>query len=316
MRRVIVALAVFIFLNISSLYALDCGFVNEYGTTIKKAFAGKTIYFKSTYANNKLKKLSWSLLGTLPSTNIKNNKTILNYSGYFLDNGTSEYISRMIPIVIPENEFIEGTATFRYTLTGNKTCSANLPISQKSKPGTSISAGLKIFVTSEGHVGDFANDPYLAGTTAIAKADAFCNQDPYKPSDANYKALLVDGVNGDAVALIDWVLKPNTTYYRTFDDIVIGTTTASAILPAAYSDLTNSINDDLGFNGQYSFYEVWTGLDNASDFASSSLNCSKWSTSQNTSGSCGSSDQKDWRAFVEAFCSCISKLKLMCVEQP
>ncbi len=84
--------------------------------------------------------------------------------------------------------------------------------SSEKEPG--VSQGLKIFVTARVHGGDFANDPFLAGASAVAKADAFCNSDPAKPSAATYKALLVDGVNRDAKTLVNWVLQPNTAYYR------------------------------------------------------------------------------------------------------
>ncbi len=73
---------------------------------------------------------------------------------------------------------------------------------------------LRIFVTSTQHVGDFKNDPLLPGSTATQKADTLCNSDAAKPTSNIYKALIVDGVNRDAVTKIDWVLQPNTTYYR------------------------------------------------------------------------------------------------------
>ena len=82
-------------------------------------------------------------------------------------------------------------------------------------PGQStvLSSGLKIFVTSETHAGDFASDPTLAGSDAIEKADDFCNQSLTKPNNSTYKALIVDGVNRDAISLTNWVLQPSTTYF-------------------------------------------------------------------------------------------------------
>ena len=43
--------------------------------------------------------------------------------------------------------------------------------SSNPAPTSALSSGLKIFVTANGHVGDFANDPLLAGNNAIEKAD-------------------------------------------------------------------------------------------------------------------------------------------------
>jgi hypothetical protein len=71
--------------------------------------------------------------------------------------------------------------------------------SEKKEP--SVSTGLKIFATDEKHVSDFANDPTLAGSNAIEKADNFCNTSLGKPSNATYKALIVDGSLRDAVTL-------------------------------------------------------------------------------------------------------------------
>src|SRR5947208_3425147 len=85
------------------------------------------------------------------------------------------------------------------------------------QPTPHVSSGLKIFLTSRKHVADFKNDPNLSGDSAIHKTDDFCNTDPSRPDAHVYKALLVDGVNRDAKALTDWVLKPSTTYYRPHD---------------------------------------------------------------------------------------------------
>lgn len=132
-----------------------------------------------------------------------------------------------------------------------------------------VSQGLKIFVTARAHGGDFLDDPFLAGANAIAKADVFCNTDSAKPSAATYKALLVDGVNRNAKTLLDWVLKPNTAYYQTHGDVLIGTTTPAAIFGAAYQPLVNPIMPLVNL-------EVWTGIASASDFSSGN-DCNHWS---------------------------------------
>jgi len=146
-----------------------------------------------------------------------------------------------------------------------------------------LSTGLKIFVTSNGHVGDFANDPLLSGSNAIEKADTFCNNDPNKPNDSYYKALIVDGINRDAVSLTDWVLEPNTTYYRPYNNIVIGETIGTAIFPVLYQQLTNSIADQRPEIGGFELTnETYTGISDPSNFSTNGTNtCNGWSSATN-----------------------------------
>ena len=185
-----------------------------------------------------------------------------------------------------------------------------------------VSNGAKIFVTSRKHVADFKNDPLLQGTTAVAKADYFCNSDPFKPNDGNYKALIVDSVNRSPINNVDWVLKPNTAYYRPYNDMEIGVTTNTAIFPTLYADLTNSIVDIDLFaisdpatvpNG------VWTGIEDASTFAPGGGNCADWSVTANSAGYgvIGTMNAKTVYAFSNiGGVGCNYKLSLYCVEQP
>ena len=137
-----------------------------------------------------------------------------------------------------------------------------------------VSSGLKIFVTTEVHSGDFANDPTLTGSNAIQKADYFCNKSKAKPSTDSYKALLVDGTNRDAKLNIDWVLKPSNSYYQSFDNLLIDTTTASAIMPAFFRPMSNPIQPICRTcNPVY----AWSGMGNASDFSTSTtMTCNGW----------------------------------------
>jgi hypothetical protein len=324
MKQIIVfiALIVLLFFPLSNLHAMECQILNEEGYAFNSAKAGDTVYFKSTYAYKKSKKLSWSLAVSLPSIDMRNNKTSAKYNGYFSHEGSLANKSRLIPVLIPEDQFINGVATFKYSLTGNGKCSVNLNIVQDPAPDTT--GRLKIFVTSQAHIGDFANDPYLTGATGIARADDFCNKDSNKPSDAYYKALLVDGINRDAVKMIDWVLHPNTTYYRSDNITEIGTTTANAIFPSAYADLTNSIQDRTNYDeNSHDLYLVWTGLANSTDFTAGSssqwsFKCNNWSYEGNLyCGTLGCSYQKDALAFSSGGCyGCSMKVRLYCVEQP
>jgi hypothetical protein len=175
-----------------------------------------------------------------------------------------------------------------------------------------VSTGLKIFVTKASHTGDFQNDASLQGANAIAKADYFCSIDRSKPSKAIYKALIVDGVNRDGAASIDWVLKPNTTYYRPMNNVKIGTTTDTAVFAFP---LTNSVsdptNDDLA--------SAWSGASDVTTFASDpARDCSNWS-SMGSIGTTGFIDNKDQWAFTQpptVTSGCGSTFHLYCVEQP
>lgn len=185
---------------------------------------------------------------------------------------------------------------------------------------SSVSTGLKIFITASKHVGDFQNDPLLQGANAISKADCFCNIDANKPNNSVYKALIVDGVNRDAVNNIDWVFQPDTTYYRPNDNIQIGTTVSNSLLPVLYADLTNSIADrqpessDPYVGANY----AWTGIGNASNYSKGS-DCQGWSIGDNSSsGSLGTSYRKDALSVTSSGSTwgCLQRLSLYCVEQP
>lgn len=175
--------------------------------------------------------------------------------------------------------------------------------------------GLKIFVTSAEHHGDFANDPTLSGLTAIEKADDFCMRDANLPADGSiYKALLVDGVYRDAVALIDWVLQPNTTYYRS-SGIEIDTTSDDSIFLAFWRDMKNSIGED----DPSAFQNAWTGIATASDFSTDpGFNCSGWSSSGMDEGGFGTWIAKDRAAFdwYGSRSVCWIDNRIYCVEQP
>ena len=180
------------------------------------------------------------------------------------------------------------------------------------QPTPQVSSGLKVFLTSRKHVADFKNDPFLNGDSAIHKADDFCNTDPNRPDAHVYKALLVDGVNRDAKAPTDWVLQPSTTYYRSHDDIVIGTTTIAAIFGAAYAPLTNPI-----VSSAETGTEVWTGIANPADFTAGE-SCNGWSDLTNSwSGRLARPTATDGLAFGAGLVGCaVFQFWIYCVEQP
>ena len=179
-----------------------------------------------------------------------------------------------------------------------------------------LSTGLKIFITAEGHVGDFANDPLLSGSNAIEKADTFCNNDSNKPNNSNYKALLVDGINRDALSLTDWVLVPNTTYYRPYNNIVIGETIGTAIFPVSYQELTNSISvqrPDIG--GLILTNKTYTGISNTSNYSTDGVTCNGWSSTMGLANSGRIYEKNAYSIFANELITCDFIAPLYCVEQ-
>ena len=175
------------------------------------------------------------------------------------------------------------------------------------------SSGRKIFVTKRVHNGNFLSDPTLTGGTAIAKADDFCQTDPNRPSNATYKALLVDGNYRDAKIPVDWVLKPNTTYYLPFQNEQIGVTTSAAVFATASTFLDHSIDNSLS----YSDSNIWTGLADASTFGASGNNCQGWTSSldpyYSTIGLAYATDASAF--YTNGGHACSFAYRLYCVEQ-
>lgn len=205
----------------------------------------------------------------------------------------------------------------RHVLCRLLVASATALVASCGSSSSPVSKGLKIFVSTRAHGADFANDPFLAGANAIAKADSLCNTDPAKPGAATYKALLVDGVNRDAKTPVDWVLKPSTAYYRAHGDVLIGTTTAAAIFGAAYQPLVNPVSTAVtDADGGLQAVEVWTGIGSASDFSSGD-DCNDWSNLTNTYNAIvGLATATDGLAFAAGGVGCFYfQFPIYCVEQ-
>ncbi len=184
-----------------------------------------------------------------------------------------------------------------------------------SSGGNNISDGLIIFVTEREHHADFENDPTLTGSNAIEKADYFCNEDPGKPNDSSYKALLVDGVFREAVSETDWVLEPDTTYYRSYNNVEIGTTNSNSIFTSHWEDLTNSVAERCQACSEPP--SAWTGLD-SSDFSTNVDTCDGWSRDTGAAGAVGYPNRVDGNAFGSrpgGYHGCGNKNRLYCVEQ-
>jgi hypothetical protein len=221
----------------------------------------------------------------------------------------------------PGYSFFSYGVTMKFILSIIMTAFLTACSSSDDSPAQVTTSGLKIFATSEIHVGDFANDPTLSGANAIEKADFFCNQDSGKPDDKIYKALLIDGINRDAKSLTDWVLLPNTTYYRAFDNIEIGATISTAIFPVLFQDLTNSVDVRRAPlpTGVEHPDNVWSGITDLTDYTNDgSRDCNGWTTSNNVfQGIYGYSYEKTSVAISTQTASvyCGAKLRLYCVEQ-
>jgi hypothetical protein len=138
-----------------------------------------------------------------------------------------------------------------------------------------VSSGPKIFATSATHSADFLHDTSLTGSTAMEKADNYCQTDANRPDSGTYKAILVDGIVRDAVTPLDWVLKPNTTYYQANNNVVIGTTTSVALFG---QNVTNDIHDSFGVSGgnNSNTSTVWTGFGDGLSFTTGPLTCNAW----------------------------------------
>jgi hypothetical protein len=142
-------------------------------------------------------------------------------------------------------------------------------------PPPVVSSGPKIFATSATHSADFLHDTSLTGSTAMEKADNYCQTDANRPDSGTYKAILVDGIVRDAVTPLDWVLKPNTTYYQANNNVVIGTTTSVALFG---QNVTNDIHDSFGVSGgnNSNTSTVWTGFGDGLSFTTGPLTCNAW----------------------------------------
>lgn len=132
----LMVLSICLFFCISNLHAMECQIINEEGKAINSATGGELVYFKSIYAYSKSKKMAWNLMVTPPTVDSTNYKTSMKHNGYFFHEASLENKSHLIPIAIPKDSFIEGNATFKYTLTSNGNCYVYLNIDQDSEPPT------------------------------------------------------------------------------------------------------------------------------------------------------------------------------------
>ena len=150
----------------------------------------------------------------------------------------------------------------------------------------------------------------------MEKADDYCQTDANRPDSGTYKAILVDGVTRDALTPIDWVLKPNTTYYQANSNVVIGTTTSSALFG---QNLQHDIHDSFGISGgnNANTSTVWTGFGDSISFTTGPFTCAAWSdpTGGSTApyGISYGTDGSEWYTNGGQVCSLPSRI--YCAEQ-
>jgi hypothetical protein len=178
---------------------------------------------------------------------------------------------------------------------------------------TNLDVGEKItFVTSILFTGS------LGG---IAGADAKCNVSVNKPSilPNMYKAFLVDGVTRTAASnatsngsmpgtQTDWVMKPNTAYFRT-DGVKIINSNINGLY-----DLT--VNSPSSFGGTVGI-SYWTGISNPNRWATGN-HCMNWTTDLNgNSGDYGDGNSNLNIAVGAGFVGCEAgfEKRLLCIQQ-
>lgn len=176
---------------------------------------------------------------------------------------------------------------------------------------------LSVLATGQGRI--FLTAAQTTGNIGgISGADAICNSDVNRPSTfTTYKALLVDGSSRSACSStncatngiaenIDWVLRPNKSYFRT-DGTLILTTNAAGITP---------FNLTASFTGAGDLY--WTGMRSTpNDWQSSTANrCLFWAdgTAFNNGGT-GIGNAVDSTSIRNTNPTCSSQRQLLCVEQ-
>ncbi len=176
------------------------------------------------------------------------------------------------------------------------------------------------FRTAAVHDGDFDNDPGLGGNgdgSGVAEADQFCMNDVNRPSADLYKAMLVKSPLGGGPerrasqnpnagdGQIDWVLAPNTNYYRADGTTPVFTTNATGIF--VFGAAMNSFAATPG--------DFWTGLTPDWRVTPPMQSCGGWSTNGGVQGRTGQSTAVNTDAISQASTPCATAAHLICVQQ-
>lgn len=153
------------------------------------------------------------------------------------------------------------------------------------------------------------------GANGIQKADYICQNDPSRPAGTRrWKALIVDGLNRTActntncasgtAGRIDWVLWPNTKYFKPDGVTLVMTTDVNGVF--IFGTLTNFINNAVA-------YSAWTGING--DWTTSTAHCTQWTDNTLITGSYGTSSLNDSQSIAANTITCNTNNNLYCVEQ-
>ncbi|PJZ46557.1 DUF1554 domain-containing protein [Leptospira brenneri] len=144
----------------------------------------------------------------------------------------------------------------------------------------------------------------------ISGADATCSSDPNCPLGSQCKAMLVtdSGIRRATVTgnlgdgQVDWVLKPFTSYYRSDNITLIGSTNAVSLLIFPLQAGIDSAS-----------VTTWTGM--GSSWDSQPDHCSNWGNSISGNGVVGDSISTSASVLSNLNVGCTSDLKFYCAEQ-
>jgi hypothetical protein len=176
--------------------------------------------------------------------------------------------------------------------------------------GLPFSNNRRIYVTG--------TDYSISTVGSVAGADTICMNDSAKPTPSTvYKALLGDqtGCSGSPCrrasntpnvgdGQIDWVLKPNTNYYRADGTTLIMTTNSNSIF--IFGNFTNSITS-VSLTPMTGMSGSWTTFSNS--------NCVNYSFTASGSVTTSLSNSTATASISGAGMSCGGNYPLYCVEQ-
>lgn len=170
-------------------------------------------------------------------------------------------------------------------------------------PQTPPCTSCRMFVTTNTYTGN------LGG---VSGADTFCRIDPNKPATGTYKALIMDSTVRSQV--IDWVLKPNTTYYRKDGTTLMGTTGPEAVFNLGSMGF-DALEDPMDSKNYYSGM-TWGSNTQWTAETNPGVTCQGWTSSDNSYwGNSGLTGDPSDFFISENTIRCNNALPLICVEQ-
>lgn len=244
--------------------------------------------------------------------------TVLNFTSGGCPGPGNWCTAQTVTVAAADDAAVEGThnAAFSHTVASGDAAYNGLAVSNVTAAITDNDRFT--FRTAATHNGDFDNDAALGGNGdgfGIAEADSFCMADTNRPNTSTYKALLVNPVaalfrRGSQTAnagdgQIDWVLTPNTSYYRRDGTTALFTTNPNSIF--VFGTMTNSFEASAG--------NYWSSLRN--DWRTGPVqSCASWSESTGNArvGDALATDGSALR-LTGPPTACSAASQLICIEQ-